>query len=89
MAEQNKKEGLHSGRFRFPEASGNVVPGWLDLTGKFPRVELLGSLSPFMEERPGTAPGVRVFGPPEPSGPRTLHGALRGIVKICESPVSA
>jgi hypothetical protein len=80
MAEQGK-EGLVSGRFWFPEAPGNVVPGRLDLTGMFPRVELLGSLSPFMEERPNTAPGVRMFGPPKPSGSRTLHGALMGPVE--------
>jgi hypothetical protein len=81
MAQQDRKEHLLSGRFWFPEASDNVVPGRLDLTGLYPRVELFGSLSSFMEERPSTAPGVRVFGPAEPSGSRTLHGALMGPVE--------
>jgi ApeA N-terminal domain 1/Apea-like HEPN len=69
---------ITSGRFWFEENPQLVVPGRLDLTGRRPRVELLGALLSFVVEELSGTPGVRKFVPAEPSGPRVIHGAIMG-----------
>jgi hypothetical protein len=68
----------YSGRFWYADDRERVVPGHLDLSGKWPRIELLGGLSRFLEEVPSGAPGVSAFGPAPPAGPRTVHGEIMG-----------
>jgi hypothetical protein len=66
------------GRFWFADEPERVVPGHLDLSGRWPRVELLGALSPIVEERPSDNPGVRVFGMASARSPRVVHGEIMG-----------
>ncbi|MET7468418.1 HEPN domain-containing protein [Micromonospora sp. NPDC005599] len=77
-----------SGRFWFADNPDLIVPGTLDLTGRRPRVELLGALSAFVQEVPSSAPGTRTYEPADPSAPRTIQGALMGsktVVTLCNA----
>jgi len=75
----SNKQPRYSGKFWFSDEPGHVIPGYLDLSGKRPRVELLGALSKFIEEVPSVAKGVRKFASSNPSpNERTIHGEIIG-----------
>ena len=75
--------GVHSGRFWLAETPDTVVAGRLDLSGRWPRLELFGTLTPYLQIDPLTTPtdGNQVTKyVPVSEGPEsqslTVHGQL-------------
>jgi ApeA N-terminal domain 1 len=64
-----------TGRFWFADAPDTAVPGRLTWNDQWPRVELLGALSPARDEHP-TGSGHYIDAQPNP--PRTIHGSTLG-----------
>lgn len=80
MARLADDGGRANGRFWLPESGEDTLPGRLDLLGRWPRVEILGEITPSLDLVGVSEDGATTWGP-SPIGVEqdlVIHGRLLG-----------